>query len=140
MTPLAQGSSRCLTPGAGEAVVGNGAVGPLNLQPGLGRIRYDNDPAAEPIAVVGVCDATGPLAHLADTVLISTEPENVETLRYLYVMANDITVVDRLEQVVRNSTPVLNPAALTLLLTLLTSAPIATFTAYRDPLRILRVP
>lgn len=90
--------------------------------------------------MVGVCDATGPLAHLADTVLISTEPENVETLRYLYVMANDITVVDRLEQVVRNSTPVLNPAALTLLLTLLTSAPIATFTAYRDPLRILRVP
>lgn len=100
-------------PRAGEAVVGSGALGPLNLRPGLGNIQYDNDPASQPIAVVGVFDATGPLAHLAETALISAEPENLETLRYVYVMAHDITVVDRLEQVVTSSTPALNPAALT---------------------------
>ena len=100
-------------PRAGEAVVGSGVVGALNLRPELGRIQYDNDPGAEPLAVVGVFEATGPLAQLDDTVLISSAPEDIETLRYVYVMARDITVVDRLEQLVTTATPAMNPNALT---------------------------
>ncbi|MFN3866188.1 MAG: FtsX-like permease family protein, partial [Demequina sp.] len=76
-------------------------------------VQSDNDPGADPVAVVGVFEATGPLAHLADTVLISTVPEDVEALRYMYLMANDITVVDRLEHTLALSVPALNPNALT---------------------------
>lgn len=99
-------------PRPGEALAGVGAAARLNLGPGLGRVQSIGDTEADPVGVVGVFEATGPLAHLADIVLISSAPEDVDTLRYIYVMATDVTVVDRLEGVLVSSTPALNPAAL----------------------------
>ncbi len=100
-------------PRTGEAVVGIDAAAALNLSSGLGRVRTDGDTDAEPVAIVGVFRATGPLEHLNDTVLVAADPENVETLRYVYVMASDVTVIERLQQVLVTSTPALKPNALT---------------------------
>jgi len=97
----------------GEAIVGLGATDGLNLGPGLGRVRSAADPNADPVGVVGVFKATGPLANLNDTVLIAAQPDDVKTLRYVYVLASDVTVIDRLEGVLTTSTPALNPTALT---------------------------
>lgn len=103
---LVQGRS----PRPGEAVAGAGAAVALNLGPGLGRIQV---PGADPVGVVGVFQASGPLANLNNTVLVATDPADIAQLRYIYVMAADVTVIDRLEHVITTSTPVLNPAALT---------------------------
>lgn len=100
-------------PRPGEAIVGVSATGALNLGPGLGRVRAIADPIADPVGVVGVFQATGPLANLNDSVLIASNPDDVDTLRYVYVLASDVTVIDRLESVLTTSTPALNPAALT---------------------------
>lgn len=100
-------------PRAGEAVVGVDAAATLNLRPGQGRIQTSGDADAEPVAIVGVFQAAGPLAHLNDTVLIAADPRDVDTLRYVYVMASDVTVIDRLERTLLTSTPALKPAALT---------------------------
>jgi len=97
-------------PRPGEAVAGVGAATTLNLGPGLGRIQA---PGADPVGVVGVFQADGPLANLNNTVLVATDPADIDQLRYIYVMAADVTVIDRLEHVIATSTPVLNPAALT---------------------------
>lgn len=100
-------------PRPGEAIVGIGATDALNLGPGLGRVRAVADSNADPVGVVGVFKATGPLANLNDSVLIASTPYDVDTLRYVYVLASDVTVIDRLEGVLTTSTPALNPAALT---------------------------
>ena len=100
-------------PRPGEAVAGATAAGTLNLGAGLGRITT-SDPEATPVGVVGVFRASGPLAHLNDTILIAAHPDELDTLRYVYVMASDVTAVDRLETVLADSTPALNPAALTI--------------------------
>jgi len=97
-------------PRPGEAVAGVGAAAALNLGPGLGRVQV---PGADPVGVVGVFQAAGPLANLNNIVLIATDPADAGQLRYIYVMATDVTVIDRLEYAITTSTPVLNPAALT---------------------------
>lgn len=100
-------------PRTGEAVAGSDAAATLNLGPGLGRVQPvggDDDGA---VGVVGVFHAAGPLAFVNDTVLIAGSPDEVSTLRYVYVMAEDVTVVDRLEPVMTTSTPALEPGALT---------------------------
>ncbi|MCL1900092.1 MAG: hypothetical protein FWG11_06235 [Promicromonosporaceae bacterium] len=104
--PLVQGRA----PLPGEAVVGLQAAPTLHLGPGLGTIAA---PGQDPIAVVGVFDASGPLASLANVALVSRAADDVETLRFVYVMASDVTTVERLEDVLRASTPARNPAALT---------------------------
>ncbi len=48
-----------------------------------------------------------------DTVLIAGSAQDVRTLRYLYVMADDVAAVDRLEAVLATSTPAAEPGALT---------------------------
>ncbi len=100
-------------PHAGEAIAGSGAAAALNLGPGLGHVQAIDQPDGDPIGVVGVFEATGPLAFLNDTVLIAVAPGDVETLRYVYVMAADVTLVDRLESVLATSTPALDPRVLT---------------------------
>lgn len=100
-------------PRPGEAIAGSGAAAALSLGPGLGRVQARESAGAVPVGVVGVFETAGSLAHLNDTVLVAAEPEDVETLRYLYVMADDVTVVDRLEHVLTTSTPALEPGALT---------------------------
>lgn len=100
-------------PRTGEAVVGSGAAAALNLGPGLGRVQAIDQPDGDPVGVVGVFEVTGPLAFLNDTVLIAVAPGDVETLRYVYVMAADVTLVDRLESVLATSTPALDPRVLT---------------------------
>lgn len=104
-------------PQPGEAIVGSAAATTLRLGPGLGRVEAKDGtasgPMAAPVAVVGVFDATGPLAFLDDTVLVAVEPGDLDTLRYVYVMARDAAVVDRLEAVLASSTPALHPTALT---------------------------
>lgn len=99
-------------PQPGEAIVGVDAVQSLHLGPGLGTVQPP-DGSADPVAIVGVFEATDVLAHLEGTVLVSTPPAQLTTLRYLYVMATDVTVVDRLESVLTTSTPALDPSALT---------------------------
>lgn len=104
-------------PRVGEAVAGTRAAAALHLGPGLGRIQADGGadvPAgANPVGVVGVFEADGPLDFLNDVVLVAGTPDDVETLRYVYVMAEDVTVIDRLESVLATSTPALNPRVLT---------------------------
>lgn len=104
-------------PQPGEAIVGSTAAAALSLGPGLGRVEAKDGAAAgigsAPIAVVGVFDATGPLAFLDDVVLVAVEPGDLDTLRYVYVMARDAAVVDRLESVLASSTPALHTTALT---------------------------
>ena len=99
-------------PRPGEAVVGTTAAATLHLGPGLGRVRDLEDTTADPVGVVGIIEGGGPLAFLSDTVLIAAEPQDVDTLRYVYVMAADVSVVERLEHVVATSTPATDPAAL----------------------------
>jgi len=99
------------TPRPGEAVVGAGAAVTLNLGPGLGRVQV---PGQDPVGVVGVFTASGPLSHLNDVVLIAADPAEVDTLRYIYVMADNVMDVDPIEQVLTTSTPALNLAALTI--------------------------
>jgi len=98
-------------PQPGEAIAGSGAAVALRLGPGLGTIQ-SSDGATDAIGVVGVFTATGPLGHLNDIVLIAAEPSEQQTLRYLYVMASDVSVVDRLETVLASSTPAATPSAL----------------------------
>ncbi|QAY71408.1 FtsX-like permease family protein [Xylanimonas protaetiae] len=100
-------------PRPGEAIAGTGVTAVLHLGPGLGTIRPIGAPGEDPVAVVGAFEATGPLAHLNDVILIAAAPEDAETLRYVYVMADDVAVIDRLEAVLRTSTPALDPSALT---------------------------
>ncbi len=100
-------------PRVGEAVAGVAAAATLHLGPGLGRIQGgDGDEASGEgqVEVVGVFEASGPLAFWNDTVLVAVAPQEVVTLRYVYVMADDVTVVERLEQALTTSTPALNPA------------------------------
>lgn len=96
-------------PYLGEAIAGSRAGAALNLGRGLGCVRAIDQPDADPVGVVGVFEATGPLAFLNDTVLVATAPDDVETLRYVCVMAADVTLVDRLESVLTTSTPALDP-------------------------------
>ncbi len=105
--PLVQGR----VPRPGEAVVGIDAAGLLNLGPGLGQVKATG---GEPVGVVGVFTASGPLAHLNDVVLIATDPADTDSLRYIYVMAVDVMDVDRIETALASSTPALNPAAMTI--------------------------
>jgi putative ABC transport system permease protein len=98
-------------PMAGEAVVGSDVAATLNLGPGLGRIQA---PGQDPVGVVGVFAAAGPLAHLNNLVLIAADPDGIDTLRYIYVMAADVSVVDRIEGFLATSTPAQDPTALTI--------------------------
>ena len=107
--PLIRGRA----PQVGEAVAGSGTVVPLNLTQALGAVQ-GAEPGDQAVGVVGVFEATGPLAGLANTVLIATDPTGIDSLRFVYVMARDVAVVDRLEDVLLTSTPALNPAALTI--------------------------
>jgi len=107
--PLVRGRA----PRPGEAVAGVGAAAALNLAPNLGRIQAIGQADAEPIGVVGVFTTSGPLAQLNDVVLIAQSPTNIPTLRYVYVMAVNVAVIDRLENVLATSTPATNLAALT---------------------------
>ncbi|MCL2652581.1 MAG: hypothetical protein FWD63_02165 [Propionibacteriaceae bacterium] len=107
--PIIQGRA----PRPGEAVAGVGAATALNLGPGLGRIQTIGQADSDPIGVVGVFTATGPLAHLNDVVLIAQAPEDVGTLRYVYVMAVNVVIIDRLEHVLTTSTPATYPVAMT---------------------------
>ena len=100
-------------PRLGEAIVGARVAGTLNLVPALGRVEPIGESHREPTPVVGVFTASGPLAHLEDTVLLAADPASLESLRYVYVMATDVAVVDRLEDVLRTSTPALEPGRLT---------------------------
>lgn len=100
-------------PRPGEAIAGSAVAATLHLGDGLGRVQA-LDAGSDPVGVVGIFEATGPLAHLADVVLVAREPEDLQTLRYVYLMATDVTTVDRLEQVLLTSTPARNPAALTI--------------------------
>lgn len=107
--PIIQGRA----PRPGEAVAGTGAVIPLNLGAALGAVR-GTDLGDEAVGVVGVFEATGPLHGLANTVLVAAHPhDGLETLRFVYVMANDVAVVERLEDVLRTSTPARQAAAVT---------------------------
>ncbi len=100
-------------PRPGEAIAGTGVTAALHLGPGLGTIQPIAAPGEDPVPVVGVFEATGPLAHLDDVILIAAAPEDAETLRYVYIMADDVAVIDRLEAVLRTSSPALDPSALT---------------------------
>lgn len=99
-------------PRPGEAIAGAGASVSLHLGDGLGSVQA-RDGSSEAVGVVGVFEVNGPLAHLNDVVLVARAPEEVTTLRYLYVMASNVAVVDRLEDVLVTSTPALNLDALT---------------------------
>lgn len=105
--PLVQGRR----PRAGEAIAGIDAAAALHLGPGLGSIQQGGG-SSDPVGVVGMFEVGGPLAFLNDTVLIATAPSDVETLRFVYVMAGDVTLVDRLEKVLAASTPALDPRVL----------------------------
>lgn len=96
----------------GEAIAGIDAARALHLADGAGLVAPIGA-LSDQIGVVGVFQATGPLAHLNNTVLVATDPATIESLRYLYVMASDVSTVDRLESVLTTSTPAANPAALT---------------------------
>jgi putative ABC transport system permease protein len=98
-------------PRPGEAIAGAEAAEALRLGPGLGRIQ-SSDEEADPVGVVGVFTAAEPLAHLNDLVLIAAEPGEPQSLRYLYVMARDVSAVERLERVLATSTPAATPSAL----------------------------
>ncbi|MDR2722525.1 MAG: hypothetical protein LBB54_02170 [Cellulomonadaceae bacterium] len=100
-------------PQVGEAIIGSTATATLHLAEGLGTVQV-LDATRDPVGVVGVFDATGPLEHLSNTVLVATAPADMESLRYVYVMATDVTTVNRLEEVLATSTPADNPAALTI--------------------------
>lgn len=106
--PLVQGRR----PQVGEAVIGSNATAALHLGQGLGAVQV-LDGSASPVGVVGVFEASGPLAGLANTILVATAPEETATLRFVCVMASDVTTVDRLEAVLLSSTPAQNPSALT---------------------------
>ncbi|ACZ32177.1 protein of unknown function DUF214 [Xylanimonas cellulosilytica DSM 15894] len=101
------------TPQPGEAIAGTGATAALHLGPGLGTIRPIASPGDDVVGVVGTFEATGPLAHLNDVILIAAAPDDVTSLRYVYVMADDVAVIDRLETILRTSTPTLDVNALT---------------------------
>lgn len=88
------------------------AVSTLNLDAALGTIQV-LDRHTDPVAVVGVFDATGPLANLANTALVQSDPTYLETLWFVYAMASAVSTVDHLENTLRTSTPAMNPAALT---------------------------
>lgn len=98
-------------PRLGEAVVGVGAAAALHVSTGMGSVQVPG--GATDVAVVGIFKATGPLEHLNATVLVETDPGSLESLRYLYVMASDVTVVDRLGRALTSAAPALDPSALT---------------------------
>lgn len=99
-------------PRSGEAVVGVSAAVALHVSSGMGSVQVP-DAETDAVAVVGIFEATGPVEHLNATVLVETDPESLESLRYLYVMASDVTVVDRLGRVLTSGAPALDPSALT---------------------------
>lgn len=104
--------ARGRSPHPGEAIVGAAAATKLHLGEGLGAIQLP-DGSEDSVGVVGVFEASGPLSHLQDLVLIAHAPEDIDSLRYVYLMARDVTVVDRLEDVLTTSTPALHPETLT---------------------------
>lgn len=106
-------------PRPGEAIVGVSAAPRLNLGIGLGAVQavgVGGQSAIaglnDPVGVVGVFDATGPLASLLNTVLIAAEPGDIDYLRFVYVMADNVNVIDRLETVLATATPANNLTAL----------------------------
>lgn len=101
------------TPRPGEAVAGADAATRLHLGPGLGRVQAA-DGSRDPVAVVGTFTADGPLAHLNSVVLIATGADQLTSLRYVYVMASDVTTVGRLQKVLLSSTPAEAPDVLTI--------------------------
>ncbi|MDR0481860.1 MAG: hypothetical protein LBH13_01665 [Cellulomonadaceae bacterium] len=96
----------------GEAMVGIDAAQDLHCGRGLCTVQ-DVNSAVDPVGVVGVFQAHGPLEHLNGTVLVASDPTGDSALRYVYAMATNVAVVDRLEAVLASSTPADNPAALT---------------------------
>ena len=98
-------------PQPGEAIVGVQAAESLHIAPALGVVEPFGtyEPA---VGVVGIFQADGPLSHLNNIVLIASDPADVEELRFVYVMASDVTTVARLEDVLATSTPARNHAAL----------------------------
>jgi len=96
----------------GEAIAGVGAADTLRLGKGLGAIT-EVRPGFDPVGVVGLFQASGPLENLNNIVLIATPPETISTLRFVYVLAADVSVVERLEQALETSTPAENLMALT---------------------------
>jgi len=99
-------------PQIGEAIAGVNAARALNLGSGLGAVQNQSG-QSDPVGVVGVYSTSGPLEHLNNIVLIATDPNALDSLRFVYVLASDVTTVDRLEDVLRASTPALNLSALT---------------------------
>ncbi len=99
-------------PQPGEAIAGAGAAATLHLGAGLGTVQPP-DGATPAVGVVGVFEATGPLAGLRNTVLIATDATDLDTLRFVYALATDVTTVDRLQATLATATPARDPAALT---------------------------
>jgi len=92
-------------PQPGEAIAGRSAAPVLNLGPGLGNVTQVANTHAGRIPVVGVIEATGPLEFLNDAVLIAANADEVSDVRYLYIMASDVTVVSALQASLRDSPP-----------------------------------
>ncbi|MBD7998562.1 FtsX-like permease family protein [Oerskovia gallyi] len=105
------------TPREGEAVMGVDAARTLGMVDGVGTVT--DGPRSWP--VVGVYEATGPLASLSTSILVSSPttplapsgpgtsgdtPPPVEA-RYVYAMATDVTTVDALAAAI----PAVMPAA-----------------------------
>jgi len=100
-------------PQNGEAIAGYNAAQVLRLGSGLGAIT-EVGPGLDPVGVVGIFHTSGPMEHLNNITLIATSPQDIQTLRFIYVLANDVAVVQRLEQALVDSTPAENLAALTI--------------------------
>lgn len=108
-------------PAPGDAVVGERAARALGLRDGAGTLApTELLRAATPTAhdarlvpVVGVVEASGPLANLGDAVLVATTPDEDTQVRFVHVMARDVTVVERLASALATSVPADNPAAVT---------------------------
>ena len=108
-------------PQPGEAIAGINASETLNLQGGVGTVSpsellptgQPGPHASRQIPVVGCFTAQAPLDSLARTVLIATEPDPELSVRYVYALATNVAVIDRLGDVLRTSLPAADPGKVT---------------------------
>lgn len=98
-------------PQAGEAIIGAEIADQLHIPQGYGSVTPVGGGAVVP--VVGSFVAEGPLESLNATILVATPPEDLSAIRYLYVMATDVSAVERLGVMLETSTPANHPEAIT---------------------------
>lgn len=103
----------------GEALAGITAAEELHLADGTGTVVTKPtiglpDGNHERTAVVGVFQTSGTLDRFNSSVLVQQTPTPDAPILYVYVMANDVSVVERLGETLTEMTPVQNPGALTI--------------------------